>query len=67
MFFDVFSTVFKCCTFSGYFEIFVTVSCFISTFTGYWVPETDTQRLFHTLQPGSIAWEWAVMERQLWF
>ena len=48
--------------FDIYFEIFITVSCFISILVGYWMSETDVQRLFRTLQPDSIAWERAVME-----
>ena len=62
VFWDVFSTVRECCTFDIYFEIFIIVSCFISILVGYWMAETDVQRLFRTLQPSSIAWERAVIE-----
>ena len=59
---DIFSTVREYCTFDIYFEIFITVSCFISILVGHWMSETDVQRLFRTLQPDSIAWERAVTE-----
>ena len=59
---DVLNTVCGYCTFDIYFEIFITVSCFISILVGHWMSETDIQRLFRTLQPESIAWERAVTE-----